>query len=122
MRQTSGTRKSPGEKIVKEIKRATRKQYSSEEKNLLDGLRGEDSIAELCRRAGSSQGVYYKWSKDFMEAGKKRLAGDTARAATTDEVKDLRREARDLKEVVAEQTLELRILKKNMIEGGGDQE
>ena len=117
MRQTSGTRKSPGEKIVKEIKRATRKQYSSEEKIriVLDGLRGEDSIAEVCRREGISQGVYYKWSKDFMEAGKKRLSGDTARAATTDEVKDLRREARDLKEVVAEQTLELRILKKNMM-------
>lgn len=79
---------------------------------MLDGLRGEDSIAELCRREGISQGIYYKWSKDFMEAGKRRLAGDTARAATTDEVKDLRREARDLKEVVAEQTLELRLLKK----------
>jgi len=117
MRQTSGTRKGHGEKIVKEIKRASRKQYSSEEKIriVLDGLRGEDSIAEVCRREGISQGVYYKWSKDFMEAGKKRLSGDTARAATTDEVKDLRREARDLKEVVAEQTLELRILKKNMM-------
>jgi len=106
--------KSPGEKIVKDIKRATRKQYSAEEKIriVLDVLRGEDSIAELCRREGISQGVYYKWSKDFLEAGKRRLAGDTARAATTDEVKDLRREARDLKEVVAEQTLELRLLKK----------
>ena len=114
MRQTTGTRKSPGEKLVKDIKRATRKQYSSEEKIriVLDGLRGEDSIAELCRREGISQGIYYKWSKDFMEAGKKRLACDTARAANTDEVKDLRREARDLKEVVAEQTLELRLLKK----------
>jgi len=114
MRQTTGARKSPGEKIFKDIKRATRKQYSSEEKIriVLDGLRGEDSIAELCRREGISQGIYYKWSKDFMEAGKRRLAGDTARAATTDEVKDLRREARDLKEVVAEQTLELRLLKK----------
>jgi transposase-like protein len=81
---------------------------------VLDGLRGEDSIAELCRRAGISQGIYYKGSKDFMEAGKRRLAGDTARAATTDEVKDLRREARDLKEIVAEQTLELRLLKKSM--------
>ena len=89
-------------------------QYSAEEKIriVLDGLRGEDSIAELCRCEGISQGVYYKWSKDFMEAGKKRLAGDTARAATTDEVKELRREARDLKEVVAEQMLELRLLKK----------
>lgn len=98
MRHTTGTRKSPGEKIVKDIKRATRKQYSSDEKIriVLDGLRGEDSIAELCRREGISQGVYYKWSKDFMEAGKRRLAGDTARAANTDEVKDLRREARDL--------------------------
>ena len=117
MRQTTGTRKSLSEKLVKDIKRATRKQYSSEEKIriVLDGLRGEDSIAELCRREGISQGIYYKWSKDFMEAGKKRLAGDTARAANTDEVKDLRREARDLKEVVAEQTLELRLLKKSMI-------
>lgn len=111
MRETT---KSPGEKIVKDIKRATRKQYSAEEKNriVLDGLRDEDSIAELCRREGISQGVYDKWSKDFMAAGKRRLAGDTARAATTDEVKNLRREARVLKEVVAEQTLELRLLKK----------
>ena len=70
MRQTTGTRKSPGEKIVKDIKRATRKHYSSEEKIriVLDGLHGEDSIAELCRR----EGIYYKWSKDFMEAGKRR--------------------------------------------------
>ena len=107
MRQASGSGRKTSEKTVKDIQRATRKQYSSEEKIriVLDGLRGEDSIAELCRREGLSQGVYYKWSKDFMEAGKKRLAGDTARAATTDEVKDLRREARDLKEVVAEQTL-----------------
>ncbi len=78
-------------------------------------VRGQWSNAELCRREGVSQGVYYKWSKDFLEAGKKRLAGDTARAATTDEVKELRREARDLKEVVAEQTLELRLLKKSMV-------
>ena len=72
------TPNSPGEKIVKDIKRATRKHYSSEEKIriVLDGLRGEDSIAELCRREGIAQGIYYKWSKDFMEAGKKRLAGE----------------------------------------------
>ncbi|WP_138069759.1 IS3 family transposase [Sulfitobacter sp. EhC04] len=115
------TTKSPGEKIVKDIKRATRKHYSSEEKIriVLDGLRGEDSIAELCRREGISQGIYYKWSKDFMEAGKRRLAGDTARAANTDEVKDLRREARDLKEVVAKQTLELRLLKKKHVRRWG---
>ena len=124
MRQTTRTGRKSSETIVKDIKRATRKQYSSEEKIriVLDGLRGEDSIAELCRREGISQGIYYKWSKDFMEAGKKRLAGDTARAATTDEVKDLRREARDLKEVVAEKTLELRLLKKSMLGDGGDQE
>ena len=79
MRQTTETRTSPGEKIVKDIKRATRNHYSSEEKIriVLDGLRGEDSIAELCRREGISQGIYYKWSKDFMEAGKRQLAGDT---------------------------------------------
>ena len=116
--------KAPAERVVKDIRRATRKQYSAEEKIriVLEGLRGEDSIAELCRREGIAQGVYYKWSKDFMEAGKRRLAGDTARAANTDEVRELRREARDLKEVVAEQTLEMRLLKKSMIGDGGDDE
>jgi transposase len=110
--------------VVKDIRRATRKQYGAEEKIriVLEGLRGEDSIAELCRREGIAQGVYYKWSKDFMEAGKRRLAGDTSRAANTDEVRDLRREARDLKEVVAEQMLEMRLLKKSMIADGGDEE
>ena len=122
MRQKPGTRKSPGEKIVKDIGRATRKQYSSEEKIriVLDGLKGEDSIAELCRREGIAQSLYYSWSKEFLEAGKKRLAGDTARAATSTEVKDLRRESRDLKEVVAEQALELRLLKKSMLGDGDD--
>ena len=102
----------------------TRKQYSSEEKIriVLDGLRGEFSIAELCRREGIAESLYYSWSKEFLEAGKHRLAGDTARAATSSEVTDLRREARQLKEVVAEQTLELRLLKKNMIADGGDEE
>ena len=116
--------KTPAGAVVKDIRRATRKQYSAEEKIriVLEGLRGEDSIAELCRKEGIAQGVYYKWSKDFMEAGKRRLAGDTSRAATTDEVRDLRREARDLKEVVAEQTLEMRLLKKSMIGDGGDGE
>ena len=84
------------------------------------GLRGEDSIAELCRREGIAQSMYYGWSKEFLEAGKRRLAGDTARAATGDQVKDLRREAAALKEVVAEQALELRLLKKSMIADGGD--
>ena len=122
MRPPIGTRKSPGAKIVKDIKRATRKQYSSEEKIriVLDGLRGEDSIAELCRREGIAQGIYYKWSKDFMESGKRRRAGDTARAATSDEVKDLRREAGALKECVADLTLENRLLKKSMIADGDD--
>lgn len=116
--------KAPAERVVKDIRRATRKQYSAEEKIriVLEGLRGEDSIAELCRREGIAQGVYYKWSKDFMEAGKRRLAGDTSRGANTDEVRDLRREARDLKEVVAEQMLENRLLKKSMIgDGEGDE-
>jgi len=124
MRQKPGTKRSPGEKVVKDIRRATRKQYSAEEKIriVLDGLKGEDSIAELCRREGIAQSLYYSWSKEFLEAGKKRLAGDTARAATSSEVKDLRREARDLKEVVAEQALELRLLKKSMIADGDDDE
>lgn len=124
MRQKSGAGRTASERTVKDIRRATRKQYSAEEKIriVLDGLRGEDSIAELCRREGIAQSLYYKWSKEFLEAGKKRLAGDTARAATTDEVKDLRRESRDLKEVVAEQALELRLLKKSMIADGGDEE
>jgi transposase len=82
---------------------------------LLEGLRGEDSIAALCRREGIAESLYYSWSKEFLEAGKKRLAGDTARAATSDELKVLRRETRDLKEVLAEQALELRLLNKSMI-------
>src|SRR5690554_82339 len=116
--------KAPAQAVVKDIRRATRKQYSAEEKIriVLEGLRGEDSIAELCRREGIAQGVYYKWSKDFMEAGKRRLAGDTARAANSDEVRDLRREAGALKECVADLTLENRLLKKSMIADGDDQE
>lgn len=77
-------------------------------------LKWEDSIAELCRKEGIAQSLYYVWSKEFMEAGKRRLAGDIARAATTDEVKDLRREAGALKECVADLTLENRLLKKRM--------
>jgi transposase len=124
MRQKSGTGKAPAEQIIKDIRRATRKQYSAEEKIgiVLEGLRGEESIAALCRCEGIAESLYYNWSKEFLEAGKKRLAGDTARAATSDEVKVLRKEARDLKEVVAEQALALRILKKSMIADGGDEE
>ena len=123
MRAKSSSHKAPAERVVKGIRRATWKQYSAEEKIriVLDGLRGEDSIAELCRREGIAQSLYYVWSKEFLEAGKRRLGGDTSRAATTDEVKDLRREAVALKEVVAEQTLELRLLKKSMIAGGGEE-
>ena len=112
------------DRVVKDIKRQTRRKYSSEDKIriVLAGLRGDDSIAELCRQEGIAQSQYYSWSKDFMEAGKKRLAGDTAREANTDEVKGLRKESRDLKEVVAEQALELRLLKKSMLMDGGDNE
>jgi transposase len=124
MRQKSVKLKEPAEKVVKDIRRATRKRHSSEEKIriVLEGLRGEDSIAELCRREGINQNLYYRWSKEFLEAGKKRLAGDTAREATSDEVKGLRKEAVALKEVVAELTLENRLLKKSMTGGGGYEE
>ena len=116
--------KRPAEQVVKDIRRATRRHFSAEDKIriVLDGLRGEDSIAELCRKEGIAQSLYYVWSKEFMEAGKRRLAGDTARAATTDEVRDLRREASALKECVADLTLENRLLKKSMIaDGEGDE-
>src|SRR6478752_6607031 len=124
MRQQTRSPKEPAEKVVQDIRRATRKHYSAEEKIriVLEGLRGEDSIAELCRREGIAQNLYYRWSKDFLEAGKKRLAGDTARAATSDEVNDLRREAMALKEVVADLTLENRLLKKSVTGDGEDGE
>ena len=118
------SKKAPAERVVRDIRRKTRRQHSAEEKIriVLEGLRGEESIATLCRREGIAQSIYYKWSKEFLEAGKRRLAGDTARSASTGEVKALRQEARELKEVVAEQTLELRLLKKSMIADGGDDE
>ena len=123
MRQKSETRATP-EQIVKNIRRATRKHHSAEDKIriVLEGLRGDYSIAELCRRKGIAGSLYYSWSKEFLEAGKKRLAGDTARAATSGEVKDLRREVRDMKVLVADLTLENRLLKKSMIADGGDEE
>lgn len=110
------------EKTVRDIRRATRRNYSAEEKIriVLEGLRGEDSIAELCRREGINTNVYYRWSKEFLEAGKKRLAGDTAREATSDEVRNLRTETRALKETVAELLMENRLLKKSMIGDGED--
>ena len=124
IRQKSQTRQPGAAKAVRDIRRATRKQYSAEEKIriVLDGLRGEENITELCRLEAIAQSINYKWSKEFMEAGKRRLSGDTARLATTGEVSTLRGEARELKEVVAEQTLELRLLKTGMIADGGDDE
>ena len=123
MKQTSGPAKRPADEVVKDIRRATRRQFSAEEKIriVLEGLRGEESIAELCRREGIASSMYYGWSKEFLEAGKKRLAGDTTRAATSDEVRDLRREASALKEAVADLTLENRLLKKSMSGDGGDE-
>ena len=124
MRQKTGPQTSAAEKTIKDIRRATRKHHSAEDKIriVLDGLRGEVTIAELCRREGIAESLYYSWSKEFLEAGKRRLAGNKARSATTSEVKDLKRQALELKEVVAEQALELRLLKKSMTGDGGDEE
>jgi transposase len=120
MRQKTVPGKLPAEDMIRDIRRATRRHFSAEEKIriVLEGLRGEESIAEICRREGIASSMYYGWSKEFLEAGKKRLAGDTARAATSDEVKALRREALSLKEAVADLTLENRLLKKSMNEDG----
>ena len=114
MRQKSETPKTTPEQVVKDIRRATRKHHSAEEKIriVLEGLRGEYSIAELCRREGIAESLYYSWSKEFLEAGKRRLAGDTTRAATSGEVTNLRREIRDMKILVADLALENRLLKK----------
>jgi len=105
-------------------RRATRRKYSTEDKIriVLSGLRGEYAIAELCRREGIAESLYYAWSKEFLEAGKKRLAGDTERQASSGEVKELRREMSGLKELVADLTLENRLLKKSMLGDGGDPE
>ena len=108
------TSKAPAEQVVKDIRRATRKLHSSEEKIriVLSGLRGEDSIAKLCRKEGIAQSLYYSSSKEFLEAGKKRLAVDTARQANTGEVKDLHAKALAPKELVADLSLENRLLKR----------
>jgi transposase len=107
--------KSP-ESVVREIKRNTRRKFNSEEKIriILEGLKGEDSIAAICRREGISPGLYYKWSKDFLEAGKRRLKGDTIREANRDEVSELRRENEQLKQLVAELSIKNRVLKKSL--------
>ena len=119
---TSKKYKGSAEKTVRDIRRRTRRHYSAEEKIrvVLEGLRGEDSIAELCRREGINSNVYYRWSKEFLEAGKKRLAGDTAREASSAEVKDLRAEAASLKEALAESVMENRLLKKSVLGDGED--
>ena len=120
MNKRSGTSKEAADKLVRGIKRKTRKHYSAEEKIriVLAGLRGEESIAGLCRREGIAERLYYAWSKEFLEAGKNRLAGDTARQASCPEVKELRSQSSALKEVVAELTLENRLLKKSMLGDG----
>ena len=105
------------EKLVKDIRRRTRKKYSSEEKIriVLEGMRGEESIAELCRREGLKQNVYYRWSKEFLEAGKQRLAGDIKREATSTEVTDLKKENDQLKRLVADIMLKNDVLKKSVL-------
>ena len=124
MNKKSVGSKEAAEKLVKNIRRRTSRKYSAEEKIriVLAGLRGEESIAALCRREGIAESLYYKWSKEFLEAGKRRLSGDTERQATSPEVKELRSEAWALKECVADLTLENRLLKKSMTGLGEDLE
>jgi transposase len=114
--------KTDPESVVRDIKRKTRRKFSSEEKIriVLEGLRGEESIAELCRREGINPNLYYNWSKEFLEAGKKRLMGDTRREATSGEVTDLRKENRHLKQLVADLSLKNDVLKKSL--GGSETE
>jgi transposase len=124
MNKKSVGSKEAAEKLVKNIRRRTSHKYSAEEKIriVLAGLRGEESIAALCRREGIAESLYYKWSKEFLEAGKRRLSGDTERQATSPGVKELRSEALALKECVADLTLENRLLKKSMTGLGEDLE
>ena len=104
------------ESVVREIKRKTRRKFSSEEKIriILEGLKGEESIATICRREGIAPTLYYKWSKAFLEAGKRRLQGDTVREASSNEVTELRKENEQLKQLVAEVSLKNRVLKKSL--------
>ena len=104
------------ESVVRDIRRNTRRKYSSEEKIriVLEGLKGEVSISELCRREGIVSNLYYRWSKDFLEAGKKRLTADTSHEATSSEVSDLRSDNTQLKQLIAELSLDNRLLKKNV--------
>jgi transposase len=104
------------ESVVREIKRKTRRKFNPEEKIriILEGLKGEESIAAICRREGMAPSLYYKWSKSFLEAGKKRLKGDTMREANSDDVSELRKENEQLKQLVAELSLKNRVLKKSL--------
>ena len=110
-------KKTSAEATVKNIRRRTRRKYSAEEKIriVIEGLRGDNTVAELCRRVSINQNLYYKWSKEFLEAGKQRLAGDIKRQASSVEVKELRREMEQLKQLVAELALNNRVLKKNLL-------
>jgi transposase len=110
-------KKTSAEATVKNIRRRTRRKYSAEEKIriVIEGLRGENTVAELCRREGINQNLYYKWSKEFLEAGKQRLAGNTKRQASSNEVKKLRRDMEQLKQLVAELALKNRVLKKSLL-------
>jgi transposase len=118
-------KKTTPQNVVKDIKRQTARKHNSEEKIrvILEGIKGETSIAELCRREGLNPNVYYKWSKDFLEAGKKRLSGDITREATSSEVSDLKKENSQLKELVAELSLKNRVLKKSLhgLESGSEE-
>jgi transposase len=109
-------KKVSAEATIKDIRRQTRRQHNAEEKIriVLEGLRGEETIAGLCRREGIAQSLYYKWSKEFLEAGKSRLAGDTKRQATGEDVDELREENAQLKQLVAELALKNRVLKKSL--------
>ena len=122
MNMKSNPPKAPAYQVVKDIRRATRRHYSAEDKIriVLNGLRGEESIAELCRKAGIAQGLYYSWSKEFLEAGKKRLAGDTVRVATSDKVRTMRGQTQALKLAVADLMRENRLLKKSIIVDGDE--
>jgi len=119
-----GSKTTTPEKVVQDIRRKTRRRFSAEEKIriVLEGLRGEESIATLCRKEGLAPNLYYRWSKEFLEAGKKRLVGDTTREATSTEVGDLRKENTRLKQLVAEIVLENRLLKKSVTAVDSDDE
>ena len=114
--RTVSAKQSRARETIGEIGRATRRKFGAEEKVriVLEGLRGEESLSELCRREGIAPSVYYKWSKAFLEAGKQRLVGDTKRNADSEEVQRLKRENGELKRLVAEQMLRLESFKKSV--------